>query len=76
MYEIIVYWFRDVLFEYHRIVDPFWWAIRPVRSRLLAGILMLAVFQNLRWHINKTSLHVWWNIKWTFMEKLCPNLIK
>jgi len=44
--------FRDVLFEYHRIVD------RPARSRLLTGIPMLAVFQNLRWHSNKTSLHI------------------
>ena len=47
---------RDVLFEYHR-------AVRPVRSlfylpysRLLTGIPILEVFQNLRWYSNKTSL--------------------
>ena len=51
---------RDVLFEYHR-------AIAVVEqldqlevclpySRLLTGIPILAVFQNLRWHSNKTSL--------------------
>ena len=45
---------RDVLFEYHR-------AVRPVRSlsdfsRLLTGMPILAVFQNLRWNSSKTSL--------------------
>ena len=39
-------WFiniRDVIFEYHRAVVPFYWAVRPVRS-LLTGIPILAVF--------------------------------
>ena len=26
------YLFRDVLFEYHRAIVPFCWAVRPVRS--------------------------------------------
>ena len=46
---------RDVLFECHRTVVPFSWAVRPY-SRLLTGIPTLAVFQNLRWNSNKTSL--------------------
>ena len=51
-------WFiniRDVLFEYHRAVVPFYWAVRPVRS-LLTGIPILVVFQNIRWNSNKTSV--------------------
>ena len=40
---------RDVLFEYHRAVVPFCWAVRPVKSlSLLTGIPILVVFQNLR----------------------------
>ena len=45
---------RDVLFEHHRAVVPFCWAVRPVRS--LTGIPILTVFQNLRCNSNKTSL--------------------
>ena len=48
---------RDVLFEYHR-------AVRPVRSlfylpysRLLTGIPILSVYQNLRRNSNKTTLN-------------------
>ena len=57
----LIYGSRDVLFEYHRAVVPFSWAVRPVRSclpssRLLTGIQILAVFQNLRWNSIKTSL--------------------
>ena len=52
--------YRDVLLEYHRAVVPFCWVVRPIRiityNRLLAGIPILAVFQNLRWNSNKTSL--------------------
>ena len=52
--------YRDVLFEYHWAVVPFCWVVRsfevclPYR-RLLTGILILVVFQNLRWNSNKTS---------------------
>ena len=54
---------RDVLFEYHRAVGPFCWAVRPVLEiclpygKLLTGMpILLAVFQNSRWNSNKTSL--------------------
>ena len=52
---------RDVLFEYHRAVVPFVEQLDQLEvclpySRLLTGIPILAVFQNLRWNSNKTSL--------------------
>ena len=52
---------RDVLFEYHRAVVPFVVQLDQLEvclpnSRLLTGIPKLAVFQNLRWNSNKTSL--------------------
>ena len=74
-------WYSDVLFEYHRAVVPFCWAVRSLSSlpysRLIAGIPILALFQNLRWNSNKTSLSYfsywsvvglilncqWWNLK-------------
>ena len=49
---------RGVLFECHWAVVPFCWAGRP-DSRLLTGIPILAVFQNLMWNSNKTSLYKW-----------------
>ena len=53
--------FKDVLFEYHRTVVSFFEQLDQLEvclpySRLLAGIPILAVFQNLRWNSNKTSL--------------------
>ena len=52
---------RDVLFEYHRAVVHFFEQLDQLKvclpySRLLAGIPILVVFQNLRWNSNKTSL--------------------
>ena len=52
---------RDVLFEYHRVVVPFVEQFDQLEvclpnRRLLTGIPTLAVFQNLRWNSNKTSL--------------------
>jgi len=52
---------RDVLFEYHRAVVPFVEQLDQLEvclpySRLLAGIPILGVFQNLRWNSNKTTL--------------------
>ena len=54
---------RDILFEYHRAVVPFvelldhlGVCLPIVYSRLLTGIPILAVFQNLRWISNITSL--------------------
>ena len=52
---------REVLFEYHQAVVPFFeqldhLEVCPPYSRLLTGIPILAVFQNLRWNSNKTSL--------------------
>ena len=44
--------YRDVLFEYHRAVVPFW-AVDQLEVCLLP---ILVVFQNLRWNTNKTSL--------------------
>ena len=46
--------FRDVLFKYHRAVEQL--EVCLPYSRLLTGIPILAVFQNLRWNSNKTSL--------------------
>ena len=51
---------RDVLFAYHRAVEVVeqldQLEVCLPYSRLLTGIPILAVFQNLRWHSNKTSL--------------------
>ena len=53
---------RDILFEYHRAVFLFVKQLDHLEvclpyCRLLTGIAILAVFQNLRWNSNKTSLH-------------------
>ena len=64
---------KDVLFEYHRAVDTLCWAVRPVClccSWLLTGIPILAVFQNLRWNSNKTTLLNWESIYVSFSRSV------
>ena len=57
----ILIYIEMFLFEYHRLVVPFPWAVTLVRSlstysRLLAGIPIMAVFQNLSWNSNTCML--------------------
>ena len=61
MYEKILEVYRAVLFEYHQVVVPFIEHLDQLEvcltySRLLTGIPIFAVFQNLMWYSNKTSL--------------------
>ena len=54
---------RDILFEYHRAVVPFCWAVRPVEvyykvDRLLTGIIAQQKGTTARWYSNKISLCV------------------